>query len=71
MIAYRIRRKNTDEFFIGAKGQKTFWEPGHAKAAFNYAVTRGPGAWVNPKPRFDEQDTWELVSYDLVERKSG
>jgi hypothetical protein len=72
MIAYRIRRKGTvDQFFIGAKGQKTFWEKGHAKAAFNYAVTRSYAAWATTTKRFDEQDAWEMVEYDLVERKTG
>jgi hypothetical protein len=73
MIAYRIRRKGTvDQFFIGAKGQKTFWEPAHAKAAFNYASKRNHAAWINVTGnRFDDQDLWELVTYDLVERKEG
>ena len=69
MNVYRIRRKSNGDYFTGNKGQQFFLEPGHAKASFNYVVTRLSGSWLHVKNKFDDQDAWEMVEYELIEKK--
>jgi hypothetical protein len=70
MVVYKIRHKTSGDIFVGRNGQTIFNQPSHAKAAFNYVTKHSHANWVKLSCRFDDQDTWQLITFDLVERKS-
>lgn len=62
---YRIRRKGDPGTYFKTSRGKTVWTgKGHAKNAWNIAT--GANYNRNGRPKFDDQDDWELIPVSIV-----